>query len=466
VGGRRRAGDPEAAGLTARALTGLLALNVAYAFTGIALLWALRGLRTWSHVARLAGLGYLMGVAAFGILWTLLLVVDVPFGGVAIVVSLGGIAAAATVAGRLRRSAIPRGWPTAVTGPVVLVTAAGLALAGLLLEALLRSARLQSLQAYDAWAFWVPKAKAIYFFGGLDEQAFTNLPGPSYPPLLPILDAAAFHAMGSADVVTLHVQFWLLVAGGVAAVAGCLHRHVPAWLLWPSLLLILVVPRFSGRLLIPQADVLVDIFFVVATLLVALWLRDAEGWRLGSAALLLGGAALTKREGLVFGACVLLVAFGASWTRRRREWWRLFAVSAFVVAAILPWRLWYADRGISSDAPTADEAGGDRLLDSLRLSVEVLYDNALWSVVPIVASIALAAAALWGDRRLTAFLGLVLALVFAGGVWSTYGYPELPITADEAVNPIVRYTGAIVLLAGCATPLLLARVWARPGEEP
>ena len=454
--------------MTARALAGLLALNAAYAVAGIAVLWAFRGFRSWSDVARLAGLGYLMGVAAFGALWTLLLVVDIPFGGVAIVISLAGIAAAGAVAGRLRRRAIPRGWPTAVTGPVVLVTAAGLALAGLLLEAFLRSARLQSLQAYDAWAFWVPKAKAIYFFGGLDEQVFTTLPGPSYPPLLPILDAAAFHAMGGTDTVTLHVQFWLLVVGGVAAVAGCLHGHAPAWLLWPSLLLVLVVPRFSEHLLTPQADVLVDVFFVIATLLVALWLRDGDGWRLASAATLLGAAVLTKREGLVFAACVLLVAFGASWARRRREWPRLVVAAAVVAAAVIPWRLWYADRGISGDAPSSidQSGGGDRLVDSFRLSVEVLYDNALWSVVPIVATIALAAAAIWGDRRLTAFLGIVLGLVFVGGVWATYGYPELPITAEESVNPIVRYTGAIVLVAGCATPLLLARVWARPEEEP
>jgi hypothetical protein len=454
--------------MTTRALGGLLALNVAYLVVGIAILWAFRGFRTWSQVARLAGLGYLLGVAAFGTLWSLLLVVDVPFGGAAIVISLTGLAVAASVAGRLGRRPVPRGWPSARTGPAILVTAVGIACAGLLLEALFRSARLQSLQAYDAWAFWVPKAKAIYFFGGLDEQVFTSAPGPSYPPILPILDATAFYAMGAADTVTLHVQFWFLVAGGVAAIAGCLHRHAPAWMLWPSLLLVLVVPRFSERLLTPQADVLVDVFFVVATLLVALWLRDFAGWRLASAALLLGAAALTKREGLVFGGCMLLVAFGASWARRRREWWRLGVVAAFVAGAILPWRLWYADRGISGDAPSSvDQAGGgDRMLDALRLSVEVLYDNALWSVVPIVASIALAAAAIWGDRRVAGFVGLVLTLVFIGGVWATYGYPELPITADESVNPIARYTGAIVLLAGCATPLLLARVWSRPGEAP
>ena len=118
---------------------------------------------------------------------------------------------------------LPRGYGDPnkhASSDAVLVSAGGVALTGLLLEALFRSARLQSLQAYDAWAFWVPKAKAIYFFGGLDAQVFTTFPGPTYPPLIPILDAAAFHAMGGVDVVTLHLQYWFLVVGAVAAVAG------------------------------------------------------------------------------------------------------------------------------------------------------------------------------------------------------------------------------------------------------
>ena len=94
----------------------------------------------------------------------------------------------------------------------------------------------------------------------------------------------------------------------------------------------------------------------------------------------------------------------------------------------------------------------------------MLYSNALWSVVPIVATIALVATVVWGDRRLALYLGSALVLAFLGGAWATFGYPELPLTADESVNPIVRYTGAVVLLAGCATPLLLASVW-RGREE-
>ena len=42
-----------------------------------------------------------------------------------------------------------------------------------------------------------------------------ELPEQSYPPLVPALEAAAFHFMGAPDVVTLHLQFWFLLVGFV-----------------------------------------------------------------------------------------------------------------------------------------------------------------------------------------------------------------------------------------------------------
>jgi hypothetical protein len=99
------------------------------------------------------------------------------------------------------------------------------------------------------------------------------------------------------------------------------------------------------------------------------------------------------------------------------------------------------------------------VLDSLRLSFDVLFDTGRWSVAPLIAFVALAAAAVWGDRRLALFVGMLLGIVFLGGAWVTYSFVDIPITDDEAVNPIVRYTGAVVLLAGAATPLLLESVW-------
>src|SRR5207253_2637314 len=48
----------------------------------------------------------------------------------------------------------------------------------LLLVELLRGSYHEPLVAPDAWNFWVEKAKAIYFFGGLDEHLFRALPAP------------------------------------------------------------------------------------------------------------------------------------------------------------------------------------------------------------------------------------------------------------------------------------------------
>mgnify|MGYP003439602432 CR=1 FL=1 len=70
-----------------------------------------------------------------------------------------------------------------------LVHAFGIAASGVLLVAAFRSARLAGLYEWDGWAFWVPKAEAIYYLGRLDAQFFTLLPGSSYPPLLPVLNA-------------------------------------------------------------------------------------------------------------------------------------------------------------------------------------------------------------------------------------------------------------------------------------
>ena len=457
--------------MTIRAIAGLAVANLGFAAIGTTFVWAARGFARWSDVARLAGLGYLVGVAAFAAVWTQFLVLGIPLGGWAIVATLlvGTVAALAVGVG-LRRTA-PRGLvgqPSAGS-PALLVTGAGMALTGLVLEAFFRSARLQSLQAFDAWAFWVPKAKAIYYFGGLDPQVFTTSAGPTYPPAVPILDAVAFHAMGSADTVTFHLQFWFLLAGGVAAIAGSLYHHVPAWALWPSLLLVLTVPRFGERLLTPQADVLVDLLFVVGALQLALWLRDGRGWRLACVAMLFAAATLTKREGLLYAVLALLVAFGASWGTRRRGWPALAAATGVVVAAAIPWRLWFRSHGITGEAPRSfgATASPDRAFDSLRLSFDTLFDARLWSVVPFVLLLALAAAFVWGDRRLAAFVTALLALAFVGGAWVTYSYASLPITANEALNPIVRYTGALVLLAASAMPLLVGSAWSgRRGQAP
>ena len=305
--------------MTVRAISGLVAFNLLVLVCGASVLWLARGWRTWLELARLGGLAYLTGVAAVGVVWTLLLVVGVPFSGWLILLTGAVLVSLGFVGGRRLGRQRPT-FPPLGRARVPVVAAIGIALTVLFVEALFRRARLSGLYNWDAWAFWVPKGKAIYFFGGLDEGFFTSLPGSSYPPLVPILDAAAFHAMGSVDVNTLHLQYWFLGAGFLWALAGLLSERAPAWILWPSVLVLLVAPRLGPRFTVPEADLLLDFFFAVAAVLLVLWLLDGERWRLVVATVLLCGMVLTKREGLLLAAFLVVATLLGSLPLWRSIW--------------------------------------------------------------------------------------------------------------------------------------------------
>lgn len=448
--------------MTVRALVGLAALHGMYLATGAAVLWALRGWRRWTSLAALAGLAYLLGVATLGLVWTLLLVSGVPFGAVTTVATGAGVLVLGVAIGRLRGFRPTMFGQRVRVASAALVTAFGVALAGVYLEALFRVARLQGVFSFDGWAFWVTRGKAVYFFDGLDEQVFSTVPNPSYPPVIPILDAAAFHAMGSADVVTLHVQYWLLAMGFVACVAGLLARRVPPWLLWPSLVLAVVVPRMRTSVLAAQADLPLDYLVVAGAILVAIWIVERRTWQLQAATLLLACGGIVKREGLVFAACVLVAALVASAPGWRRAWPRLGLAGLVVAAAALPWRVWYLAHGIDAEVGTGglDDVFTHRSLDSLRLAFDVLADIDRWSVVPTVGLAAAVLALLWGRLAHAAFAVVLVLLLTLAGASTSIVFPEIGVTDDEAVNPIVRLTAGTVLAISCLTPLLLAGVWA------
>lgn len=454
--------------MSAQSLVGLAGLNFLYLGVGIGLLWLARGLQTWAEVARLAGLAFLLGLVVTNGMWTLLLVAGVPFGAWAVLVVPLVLVAGALVAGARRGRTAPRRTPVRV-GRGHIVAAVGIAASGILLEALFRVSRLSGLYWWDAWSFWVPKAKAIYFFGGLDVEFFTTLPGSSYPPLVPVLDAAAFHAMGSPDVVTLHVQYWLLGVGLVWGLAGLLAERVPALILWPFMLLLLVAPRIGPRLYITEADLLLDSLFVLAAVLVLLWSTDRMRWRLLVATALMGGMVLTKREGMLLAAILLAAAALAGAREWRYALPRLGLVAVVVAAVAAPWRIWYVARGVGGEAPAGGgldpTANTERLWPAFRLAFDVLFSDAYWSVTVSVAIAALGLALLARAYRPAVFVGALVLLVTLGGGWITWAIPDLPITEELGGNPIVRYMGAAALACLAGAPILLASAWSRVTSE-
>ena len=451
--------------MTVRALVGLTAFNLFLLGVGITALASLRGWRTWVDLVRISGLAYLLGVALVGVTLSIELVLGVPFSSATIVLT-GAALALAAVALRCPLGQWRPELPDARAQGVWLVTLAGAALVIVYLEVLFRSARLSALSAWDAWAFWVPKAKAIYFFGGLDEQFFRELANPSYPPLVPALEASAFHFMGSADVVTLHVQFWFFACGFAAAVAGLLAPRVSPYVLWPCIILVLVTPRVGGRTLDPQADFLLDYFFALTALLVALWLLDREPWLLATASIFMAAAVMTKREGQLLVACVVVAAAVASWSRWRYAWPRLALVAGVAVAALVPWRIWFSSRGLTGDLPSAGALAlfhhSDRGWPAFRSVVTTLFDYDLWLIVVPLVVVGVILAFLAGARTLPTYALTLYALVLAGFVWVLWSFTELfelPFVQDERTSPIVRLSASLVVASAAILPLLLDAAW-------
>ena len=451
-----------------RSLLGLFVLNLFAVGVGAGLLWGLRGWRSWWELARLAGFAYMLGIAGLGVALTLVLVAGIPFSLATILVTGFVLAGAGVIVGR--RLGRPRPVLSIGLRRVGLAGAALAALVVVYLEALFRAARLSGLYAFDAWSFWVPKAKAIYFFGGLDEQFFSELPNATYPPLVPALEASAFHFMGSGDVVTLHVQFWFLLAGFVAAAAGLLATRVPPVLLWTFALLALVSPRVVGRTLEPQADFTLDYLFALAALLVVLWLLERQPWQLASATVFLSAVMLTKREGQLLAACVVAAALVASWRDWRSVWPRLGLASACALALAVPWRIWYVSHDLTGEFPASGVTGLLDTLERARPSLQSVLLSAfsvdLWTVVLplVIAAIVLAFVA--GARVLPVYATLVYTLALAGFTWAIWSFTELevPIEQDEAINPVVRLTASLVVLSAALVPLLLDAAWR--GSDP
>jgi hypothetical protein len=438
-------------------LAGLALLNALFLLAGAAILWAVRGWRAWTELLRLAGLAYLLGVAAVCLPLVWLLTIGVGPSPALVVAFVLVYAVAGVLAGRRRPRPVVR-LGDRPREPLALVGVLCAAVAVVWLESYFRVARASGLEAFDAWSFWVPKAQAIYHFGGLDEQLFRDLAGPTYPILIPTLESLAFHFMGSADTNALHVQFWFLLVGFVAAVAGLLRPRVPLVLVWPFLAALVLMPEVGARAIAPQADLTLQYFFVTSALSLTLFARDREPWLLVPYGVLLAAAMSTKREGQLLAACLVLAAVLVTWRERRWAWPRIVGVAFLAFLATLPWRIWFTSHNLTGEAPSTP-AGAlwdtlDRIPPSLRLVLELAFDGGMWlAVLPLALAAAVLAVVLARSRSAALFL-FTVGFVVVGFAWILWSIADLPIVPTDA-TPIPRAVGALTLLAGAFGPLLV-----------
>ena len=454
-----------------RAIVGLVVFNITLLGVGVTILWGLAAIRSWLDLVRLAGVAYLLGLSIVIIVLTLELVLGVPVNETTGSLTLLGLAAAGLAFGIGRGHGLPSLRPTDWELPRITLFV-GVLLAGIVayFEELFRGARLAStLPEWDGWAHWIPKAKAIYYFGGVDPELLTFIPPQSYPPGLPAVHALAFHAMGSADDVTLHLQYWFYAVGFIAALGGLLATRVRQTILVSALLLILLAPSFVTRMTWTYVDLPLGYLVAIAALLVILWIEERHAWQLAAATVLFAGAMLTKREGMLFAACVLVAAFAASWTVRRAVWLRLAVAGGICLTLALPWRIWFTAQGLPGDGPSAGYLGAlsdlGRGWPTVQLVVETLFDPEFWFLAPLVAAGAIVLAALARAWVIAIYAGAFTGSAILVGVWTIWSETSLPITQDDAENPVVRMTGTSVLVLCALIPLLLGRAWSVGNER-
>ena len=450
--------------MTVRAIVGLVVFNVLLAALGSAVLSALRPATTRKQLVRLIGVSYLLGVAVLMVSLTLLIVLGIPVNLLTTALTGALIFAAAWLLGRRRRT---QQAPCA-TEPAVLVSIWGAALLALLvvsLEAVFRKGRLQGLIEFDGWDSWGPRAKALYHFGHLDPHFLASLPGGSYPPGLPALLATGLHAIGSADVVTLHLQYWFLGVGFVAALLGLLATRVTPLLLLPFVSMVFVLPDIRSRSVDMYGDLPLGFLVATAALLLALWLEERREWQLPAASLLVAAAALTKREGVILAGCVVIAGLVASSDRARKDWPRLLAVLLTAVGATVLWQIWLRAKGLPSNGPS----GGLHFLtdlrrgwDSLHVVTNNLFTFDLWLLSLTIAIAAAGLCLLVRAWRLALYLASLIVACVLGCTVILWSDPNLQLTD---VNVVSRLVGTVALTVVAITPLALQRAW-DAGEGP
>lgn len=445
--------------MSGRSLVGLAALDGLLLVTGYAVLFAFVGRLDRGRLLRYGGLAFWLGAALVGLVLTL----------VAVVTSLGprwwlvlAVALAISVAGvtaYLRRRSV-----SAVTGlqedRFGLAAAPFAAAVGLMLAALFAASYNRPLFEWDSWAFWIPKAKALFFSGSLDAPTITSFSGTTYPLLVPVLHAAAFGFMGSADEVAIHVQPWVFVAAFVWACVGLLRPRCPHALIWPFLALLVVLPALDKRVLQPDGDFPSFLLFVLGAIALLRWVEDEQPWALAVAAAFLAAAASAKREGTVYLVAAFLAGCAVTVRSARRRWPLLIVAAAAALATTVPWRLWLRAHDVVADSVAPSGVVGGSVGDGdvwkgVGVVLHYLFAYGYWSIAPWVGLIMLVAGVAIGPRRVAAFAGIALLPVIVAMVWRVLWYGG---QNDPKATPIPRLAVVFSMMLLAVSPRIASEL--------
>lgn len=347
--------------------------------------------------------------------------------------------------------------------PGRLVAGGGAAvLVGYLVLLLIRSWEPTGVLHADVWNQWLPKAKILYFFGGLDTGpgGFTSQFNPDYPPLDAVSEALGFHALGAADTLDLARIHWALAASFVFGVAAILAPRVRPAILWPSLALLTLSPAFGSLIGSSLADEPLAMLIAMAGLAAVVWLLEEDIAQLALAGLFLAAATATKNEGLML-ALVVVVSLAAT-SNGRRHPRALLALTGSILAVHGAWRVWLAQHDVPrnpfynlSDAlhPAFLADRLHRLGYALGELLEQLASPSRWLLL-VPAALLLAALAARRSPPLAVFVASVIlldTLGFASIYWLSR--VDLHVYVDNTVD---RLPAFIAVFCGAVLPLLLS----------
>jgi hypothetical protein len=431
-----------------RSLAGLVLANACFLAAGLGIV-RLFGWRLRRHL----GIAYMAGVAAVGVLSTLMLLVGLALQWWQALVLCALLASLGLVRRERVEDAGPRpAWRIALP--------AGGLLGGYLAVLFVQSLY-QPLNTWDAWSDWTMKARAIVLLGGLKTSLFANHAYASlhldYPVLMPAVEAIDFRFMGRLDPQVIHVQFWLLFAGFLVAVYELLRDRVPQTLLWPALLVLGTAPALVDNLTSGDADVPVAVFFALAALAGWRYLSTGERRNVWLFALLSGAALSTKVEGEVFvGVLFLLVLIFVAATRRPLA--PLGPALAWCLISIVPWQIWISAHDVHSVTPLRRTLSPSFLwgrTDRIGPWVHWLLHQSVttgWlEILPVAVGVAVVALLVRGGRG-ALFPIAVLLGVFLGLTW---GYMARPLGIQEILATAGRRTlTTLVVAAAVFLPVL------------
>ena len=453
-----------------RAILGVLVLNALYAGLGAAVLRA-SGFRVAGRIGAV-GLSLALGWTAFAVVASVAIIAGLSLGVPQIVALVAATAVAALLAAKRwpapEEPAMPAletaGWHRFVGDGTATVLGVYL---GLLVA---RSLFAVADRHWDSWAFWLPKAKSIHFFGGLETTAggFTSFASQEYPPAAPALDAATYAFAGGVEAWPIGLQHALAGAAFFVAAGTLLGRRVPGWILWPSLLALALAPDLALAFDAALADLTVAYLVGLGGVTGALWLLEGSRPPLVLCGLFLAAASLTKSEGFAFSLALVAALTAASLFEPRRRL-PLVGLAAVPLLALLLWKLWLSahDQPLESVLfNTSDLVRPRFLFDRLdrleyagRELAGLLVDPGRWLLVVPLALAAGIATLVRHTALGVLYLGW-LGLSFLALV-SVYWISNADVVWHVGTSA-ARVTASLVVFASVLFPLLLAELERAP----